>query len=85
MYNIEHMSDESIRASEIAEYVYCRRAWWLRRSGLRNDNVRQLVAGTEHHQAHGGLVRRARRFRLAFYVMLTLAFVALVVTVLQVL
>jgi CRISPR/Cas system-associated exonuclease Cas4 (RecB family) len=25
---------EFLRASEVAEYVYCARAWWLRRQGI---------------------------------------------------
>jgi hypothetical protein len=54
------MSYPWIRASEIADYVYCRRAWWLRRMrGAASANVAQLQAGTRHHEQHGRLVRRS--------------------------
>jgi hypothetical protein len=49
-----------IRASEIPEYVYCRRAWWLRRAGgFASDNVHELAQGTSFHQRHGAMVQRA--------------------------
>jgi hypothetical protein len=57
---LEHMSDKIIRASEIAEYFYCGRAWHLRRvHGLESHNVRELESGTQYHKQHGRLLRRA--------------------------
>lgn len=54
------MSYPWIRASEIGDYVYCRRAWWLRRvRGAATANARQLQAGVAHHARHGRLVRRS--------------------------
>ena len=54
------MSDNVISASEIGEYIYCNRAWWLRRiHGHRSQNVRELAMGTTHHAQHGRTVRRA--------------------------
>ena len=51
------MSDLWIQASEISSYVYCRRSWWLKRKkGVTSQNVRELRAGTQHHQQHGKLV-----------------------------
>ncbi len=78
------MSEKPLRASEIAQYVYCRRAWWLHRSGMRTGNVRQLVAGSDHHQDHGKLVRRANRARQAVFVLFMLAAAAVLIALIQV-
>lgn len=50
------MSDRVIRASEIGEYVYCKRAWWLRLQGYESTNVREMAAGTSLHERHGRAV-----------------------------
>jgi hypothetical protein len=73
------MSYPWIRASEIAEYVYCRRAWWLRRvRSVASSNTAQLRAGTRHHEQHNRLVQRSVwMYRLA-YVALFFAVAALV-------
>lgn len=43
-----------IRASEIGEYVYCARAWWLRRvAALEPDGHERREYGTVLHQQHG--------------------------------
>jgi CRISPR/Cas system-associated exonuclease Cas4 (RecB family) len=48
-----------IRASEIGEYVYCHRAWWLGRvKGVENANRAIMDAGTARHRAHGQRVQR---------------------------
>jgi len=52
--------DDIIRASEVGEYAYCARAWWLRRvRGRQPRNWRDLDAGTSRHRAHGQTVRGA--------------------------
>ncbi len=49
-----------LRASEIGEYVYCHRAWWLGHvQGVENANRARLDAGIARHRAHGARVRRA--------------------------
>lgn len=46
-----------IRASEVAEYVYCARAWWLRRvAGLEPANRERRAMGSARHVAHGRMV-----------------------------
>jgi len=43
-----------IRASEVGEYVYCARAWWLRRvAGEEPEGQARREAGTAIHAAHG--------------------------------
>ncbi len=79
------MSEEPIQASEIAEYVFCRRAWYLRRQGVKSANVREMRAGASYHQAHGRLVRKAQRSALWVYLLIALAIVTMIVVVLQLL
>jgi hypothetical protein len=53
-----------IRASEISEYIYCHRAWWLRHvQGLKSANVTELAGGTATHAGHGRLVGLASTLR----------------------
>ena len=43
-----------IRASELGEYVYCARAWWLRRvEGVASRNTAALHSGRQAHDRHG--------------------------------
>ncbi|HEX6289357.1 MAG TPA: hypothetical protein VFZ66_09215 [Herpetosiphonaceae bacterium] len=43
-----------IRASEIGEYVYCHRAWWLHHSvGLEPAGRERRARGTALHRRHG--------------------------------
>jgi len=42
-----------IRASDIGNYLYCRRAWKYRREGVESENQAELAAGTELHRRHG--------------------------------
>lgn len=43
----------TIRASDIGNYLYCRRAWWYRKQGVRSGNQAELAAGTDLHRRHG--------------------------------
>jgi len=50
------MPQRVIRASEIGEYLFCKRAWWLRKQGMKSENRKALEAGTAEHEE---LARRA--------------------------
>ena len=54
-----------VRASALGEYVFCARAWWLRREGVRPTRGGEArAAGTRWHESHGRSVARAKRLRL---------------------
>ena len=44
------MPPRVIRASEIGEYLFCKRAWWLRSQGMQSENRKALAAGTAEHE-----------------------------------
>ncbi len=42
-----------IRVSDVGEYVFCPRAWWLRRvKGIEPEPLERLDEGYEFHRAH---------------------------------
>lgn len=43
----------TIRASEIASYMFCQRAWWYLKSGMPSENTGELVMGSDLHARHG--------------------------------
>ena len=50
-----------IRASEVGEFVYCARAWWLRRvAGLEPAGRARREHGSMLHQRHGRAVAGSR-------------------------
>ncbi|MGE5251034.1 MAG: hypothetical protein ACM3QS_12590 [Bacteroidota bacterium] len=67
-----------IRASEIGNYLYCRRAWWYRKQGFESDNQAELSAGASLHRRHGRKVLAAGLLRTLALV-LVLAALALLV------
>lgn len=76
-------SDRFIRASEVGEYLYCARAWWLRRQGFEPKDGGRFEAGRRWHEEHGAGVVRARRLRrvarASLFAALAVAAVALLV------
>jgi hypothetical protein len=53
-----------IRASELTQYGFCHRAWWLGTvKGLRPSNQAALARGTQRHSRHADKVRAALRWR----------------------
>lgn len=66
-----------IRASEMGEYVYCARAWWLRRvGGLEPAGRERREYGVVLHHRHGQAVAGSRAL-LIVGGLLTLAALAL--------
>jgi hypothetical protein len=71
---------DTIRASEIGLYMYCRRAWWYNRQGLVSENQEEMAGGTAFHREHGRKVVTAGLLRLAGWIALLLALVVVAVT-----
>lgn len=67
-----------IRASEIGEYAYCARSWWLHRvQGVSSSNVAALQSGQQAHDQHGrGVASFHRQRRLALILAVLAAMVA---------
>jgi hypothetical protein len=70
--------DPIIRASEIAQYTFCARAWWLGRvKGYRSTNLAVMRRGTARHRTHGRAVEGYHFLRRVAVGMILLAVVAL--------
>ena len=67
-----------IRASDIGNYLYCRRAWRYRKDGVESENQAELVAGTELHRQHGRKTLSALLLRTLGMVLLLSAILMLV-------
>lgn len=78
------MSDERsipvIRASELNQYAFCARSWWLEHTqGYPSAHAQEMLDGQVAHQAHGQAVVHYDRLRHLAYMLLLIA--ALVGTV----
>lgn len=66
-----------IRASEIGQYAYCARAWWLARVlGYRSSHREAMDAGAAAHERHGRAVVSYHHLRRAGGVLLAIALLA---------
>ena len=75
-------NDDIIRASELGEYVYCARAWWLRRvQGVPSRNVAALRSGQQAHDRHGRAVAAVQTQRRLALLLAALALLLLTVAV----
>lgn len=63
-----------IRASEIGQYAFCSRAWWLGSiKGLQSENQEELTEGKSAHAQHGHTVAVALALTRLAYAALLLA------------
>ena len=69
----------TIRASEIAAYKYCQRAWWYQVNGYASDNQLEMDDGIAVHEQHGRKIYLAGCLRILAYTLLLLALVILAV------
>ncbi|RJP51746.1 MAG: hypothetical protein C4557_07480 [Anaerolineaceae bacterium] len=68
----------AIRSSEIGNYLYCRRAWWYRKTGTPSENQTELAAGTDLHRRHGRQVLASLLTRTLGLILLLAAILTLV-------
>jgi hypothetical protein len=53
-----------IRASELAQFSFCRRAWWLGQvKGIPSRQQSALSRGTQSHRQHADQVQAALRWQ----------------------
>ena len=63
-----------IRASELGEYVYCARAWWLHHErGVESRNVAAIQSGRAAHDQHGRAVASVHTQRRLALILAVLA------------
>lgn len=59
-----------VKASELAEYGFCQKAWWLRHVGqLTPDNQAKLKRGQWAHIRNEQQVESANRWRQASFIL----------------
>lgn len=68
-----------VRASELSQYAFCARAWWLGQvKGYRSANLALMEQGEARHRAHGRAVVGYHRLRWLAVALLLLAGVLIV-------
>jgi len=84
---VTSVDEPIIRASEVGQYAYCARAWWLSRvHGYRPTNEAALAVGTAQHTRHGRRVigyLLLRRLAILLLLLASLVGVALLVLALH--
>lgn len=58
------MQKDYITASEVGEYVYCKRAWWLRQQGLLSLPTGVLDEGTRKHDRLHSFIQHFKQYVL---------------------
>lgn len=72
--------DPVVRASEISQYAFCARSWWLQRvRGYRSSNLAAMDWGAARHRTHGRSVMGYHLLRRLAVSLLVLAGVSLLV------
>ena len=69
-------SERVIRASEVGQYAYCARAWWLGSvQGMPSSHQQEMAVGEAVHVRHGRGVRISLALAWLAYAVLLLAIV----------
>lgn len=71
-------SKRTVRASEIGNYLFCERAWWYTRQGLKSRNQAELAGGIAFHEEHAGEARRIFFRQVIGYLLIATAAVMLI-------
>ncbi len=81
---MQENTDRIIRASEIGQYTFCARAWWLGTvEGRPSTHQQEMAAGDMAHRQHGRRVRASAMLARLAYLLLALAALAAAVALLR--
>ncbi|MGV8026057.1 MAG: hypothetical protein AB2L18_05825 [Anaerolineaceae bacterium] len=72
-------SKRTVRASEIGEFLFCERAWWYTRQGLKSRNQAELAGGIAFHEEHASEARQIFLRQVIGYLLLAAAVVIFIV------
>lgn len=61
-------SKKYVTASEIGDFVYCKRGWWLRFHGLLSTTKAMLAGTAGHEKLSTALITNRRNITLAWIV-----------------
>ena len=79
MPNTTPHSKRVIRASELGQYAYCAKAWWLGGVlGVKSSNTRELHRGEVVHRVHGQQVWWSQALLVAAGVSIVVAVIGLI-------
>jgi hypothetical protein len=67
-----------ISASEIGDFTYCKRGWWLRRQGLLKTNF-AMQQGTD---AHDSILKQLLRLKLLQNILIWSGIIVLILMIL---
>ena len=71
-----------VKASELAEYGFCQKSWWLRHVGqLTPDNQANLKRGQRAHTRNEQQVESANRWRQASFILFGIGLLILIAAV----
>ncbi len=71
-------SRRTVRASEIGNYLFCERAWWYTRQGLKSRNQAELAGGITFHEEHAGEARQIFFRQIIGYLLIASAVVLII-------
>jgi len=69
----------TIRASELGNFLFCRRAWWYHAQGVPSQNQAELSGGSAFHHRHGRGVFFGALLRALSWILFLAALIALAV------
>lgn len=76
------MAERKLRASEVGQYTFCPRAWWLANIEAVSGDPRPLRRGRRMHRRHGVLVRWALFLRGVGWLILVFSVIAVLLALL---
>jgi hypothetical protein len=76
------MTEPYIRASELKDFAFCQRAWFLERQGAQTENIEARELGTADHLHRATTVRRGRIVDRLGHLLFILGLIGLAVMIL---
>ena len=67
-----------ITASEIGDYIYCPRGWWLRLNGFIVGSADKMMEGTHNHERVADSLRKNKILITISIILITFGLIAII-------